>query len=381
MSTHGPFEATTNSRDPHLSNASSKCFICGVDTPHGHSIIDRALWVSQQAQRVELECIAYETSATNPNNQNDRWRSLAHALWSRIKFGSDWAFPDDDEIRLINEIAGLLRAANIATAPAADSAILEDDLRDMLRILGLGDHARPQSPHLVFRECIAAVEQLRQCETSREDARDRLLLSMSDAVIDMLGGPFANNCYHAEQIADNLSHCNKDLLAASGLEDGRPSGWRDLINNQNDMKKNRVCAFPNCTCSEPVRCNADDAAPGPVDPPRPVPPRHNSGPVEATLENRDPSAFKDAGDTLESLVREVLRAGEANLLKGPNPASVLAEGRWYARAEAALARRVNTATAIRELVSAAEGVLGTYAENNDTRLRRLRAAVERAGRR
>lgn len=60
--------------------------------------------------------------------------------------------------------------------------------------------------------------------------------------------------------------------------------------------------------------------------------------VEATLDNRDPSAFKAASDTLESLVREVLRAGEANLLTGPSPASVLAESRWYARAEAALLR-------------------------------------------
>lgn len=43
-----------------------------------------------------------------------------------------------------------------------ESSVLQDDLRDMLRALGLPDAARPQSPHAVFRECIAEVEKLRR---------------------------------------------------------------------------------------------------------------------------------------------------------------------------------------------------------------------------
>lgn len=38
------------------------------------------------------------------------------------------------------------------------SSVLQDDLRDMCRALGLPDGARPQSPHEVFRECIAVIK-------------------------------------------------------------------------------------------------------------------------------------------------------------------------------------------------------------------------------
>lgn len=43
-----------------------------------------------------------------------------------------------------------------------DSGVLQDDLRDMLQALGLPDCARPQSPHEVFRLCIAEVQRLRE---------------------------------------------------------------------------------------------------------------------------------------------------------------------------------------------------------------------------
>lgn len=42
-----------------------------------------------------------------------------------------------------------------------DSGVLQDDLRDLLRALGLPDGARPQSPHEVFRECIEEVKRLK----------------------------------------------------------------------------------------------------------------------------------------------------------------------------------------------------------------------------
>lgn len=45
-----------------------------------------------------------------------------------------------------------------------DSDTLQNDLADLLRALGLQDHARPQSPHEVFRECIEKVKRLRTAE-------------------------------------------------------------------------------------------------------------------------------------------------------------------------------------------------------------------------
>lgn len=64
--------------------------------------------------------------------------------------------------------------------------------------------------------------------TAREDSRDRLLLSISEALVELLG---ANVDWGArKQIASNLTECNKDLLVTSGIRHGRPSGWRDCIN-------------------------------------------------------------------------------------------------------------------------------------------------------
>ena len=42
--------------------------------------------------------------------------------------------------------------------------VLQRDLRDLLGALGLPDCARPQTPHQVFRECIAEVRRLKAAE-------------------------------------------------------------------------------------------------------------------------------------------------------------------------------------------------------------------------
>ena len=39
---------------------------------------------------------------------------------------------------------------------------VQEDLRELLRVLGMGDHARPQSPHEVFQEAIALAYSHRQ---------------------------------------------------------------------------------------------------------------------------------------------------------------------------------------------------------------------------
>jgi hypothetical protein len=55
-----------------------------------------------------------------------------------------------------------------------DTDVLQDDLRDLLRALGKYDSARAQSPHQVFRECIADVGRLRAALTEiAEKNRER----------------------------------------------------------------------------------------------------------------------------------------------------------------------------------------------------------------
>ena len=54
-----------------------------------------------------------------------------------------------------------------STALEANGGALQDDLRDMLIALGLPDHARPQSPHEVFRKCIDEVKRLRAKQSVR----------------------------------------------------------------------------------------------------------------------------------------------------------------------------------------------------------------------
>jgi hypothetical protein len=52
-------------------------------------------------------------------------------------------------------------AAPLPPNAVINVAVLQEDLSEMLRVLGLGDHARPQSPHEVFLECIAEVKRLK----------------------------------------------------------------------------------------------------------------------------------------------------------------------------------------------------------------------------
>lgn len=80
---------------------------------------------------------------------------------------------------------------------------------------------------------LAGISEDDEPDSRREDARDRLLLSMSNALAEILrrttSGTIAD-LKTVNQIAHNLEGCSKDLLDASGLGHGRPSGWCDLIN-------------------------------------------------------------------------------------------------------------------------------------------------------
>lgn len=73
--------------------------------------------------------------------------------------------------------------------------------------------------------------------TKRDDARDRLMLSVSCALIELLRArPMCTDPKLTEQIADNLDGCSNDLLKASGIGHGRHSKWRDLINTSGVQK-------------------------------------------------------------------------------------------------------------------------------------------------
>lgn len=64
-----------------------------------------------------------------------------------------------------------------------DTDVLQSDLRDMLRALGKFDGARPESPHEVFRECIADAIELRA-----ENKRLRAALMDALALVEMAYG-------------------------------------------------------------------------------------------------------------------------------------------------------------------------------------------------
>ncbi len=109
-----------------------------------------------------------------------------------------------------------------------NSSVLQDDLRDMLRALGMSDSARAQSPHEVFRECIAAVAVLRDHNTA--------LAAVVQAARDQLGRGHRQECdfladpdRFTEQDEYELCNCGiyaiSEALARldSGVVD---AGWR-----------------------------------------------------------------------------------------------------------------------------------------------------------
>lgn len=67
-------------------------------------------------------------------------------------------------------------------------------------------------------------------EIDREDSRDRLLISIAGALDFVIRSLPAGQTRVGEQTSHNLNECVKDLLADSGLQHARPSGWKDMIN-------------------------------------------------------------------------------------------------------------------------------------------------------
>lgn len=57
---------------------------------------------------------------------------------------------------------------------ADTNSLMQDDLSDLLRALGLSDAARPQSPHTVMQEAIKEAGELRQDLTRTERSRHEI---------------------------------------------------------------------------------------------------------------------------------------------------------------------------------------------------------------
>jgi hypothetical protein len=112
-----------------------------------------------------------------------RWKSMgvasAECECGTIVHGDADPFPADEAFRahLASEIlqaaAPSLLAAEVSAHRAEQDAV-HADLSQLLRVLGMGDHARPQSGHEVMLEAISEVGKLRQsAEVIRADERDR----------------------------------------------------------------------------------------------------------------------------------------------------------------------------------------------------------------
>jgi hypothetical protein len=71
------------------------------------------------------------------------------------------------------DVAESARASAEKAMSDMTGAVMQD-LADLLNVLGLGDHARPQTPHEVFRECIASVAEITQ---QREEAEGANILN------------------------------------------------------------------------------------------------------------------------------------------------------------------------------------------------------------
>ncbi len=55
------------------------------------------------------------------------------------------------------------------------SAVAQNDLAELLTILGMGDHARPQSPHEVFQEALSVLRKRLGAERVEEERCDRYI--------------------------------------------------------------------------------------------------------------------------------------------------------------------------------------------------------------
>jgi len=96
-----------------------------------------------------------------------------HAIWVCPMFEPflEWLYVQD--LRCIDSLPALVELPDAPSAMAGyrrlgpvdyanTMSVMQDDLAELLRVLRLGDHARPQSPHEVMQEALAEVARLRR---------------------------------------------------------------------------------------------------------------------------------------------------------------------------------------------------------------------------
>jgi hypothetical protein len=139
-----------------------------------------------------------------------RWKSMgvssAECECGTILYGDADPFPADEAflahlvIAVLEAAAPHLLAAEVSAHRAEQDAI-HADLSQLLRVLGLGDHARPQSSHEVMLDAINEAGRLRAHEQVTVTARgiDAFLDRMADSL-----DAYAEHPYEVRDIATSL---------------------------------------------------------------------------------------------------------------------------------------------------------------------------------
>ena len=155
------------------------------------------------------------------------------------------------EARTWAEARDMARAGAAGSTPSVKAditSVLQDDLAELLTILGMGDHARPQSPHEVFQDAIAVLRK-RLNETDRAPA------------LDQGGGrgaappPTAQQGSSSPVNQGDTADASVDpriLAMARAMADGRARAWEDM--------KYGVCVPPQHSRSYWVMLAQDAAA-------------------------------------------------------------------------------------------------------------------------
>lgn len=86
----------------------------------------------------------------------------ASELRKRLKEVSTELMRETERAELLNRFwkDEKTRALTAEQLASDERKSIHEDLMQLLRVLGMGDHARPRSPHAVFLECIARTNDL-----------------------------------------------------------------------------------------------------------------------------------------------------------------------------------------------------------------------------
>lgn len=133
------------------------------------------------------------------------------------------------------------RPESIRIMDMTDYSVLQDDLAELLRALGLSDHARPYSPHEVMqREVLPAVQSLKSLlkgtvEAHKMTARERESWKKLAEL---------TNARSAAAEARGRKQALVDAADAMDAIDVHGKGWTDCLNDQPHTRATGNCITP-----------------------------------------------------------------------------------------------------------------------------------------